>query len=123
MMKSIIFISNTLAILAIATVALTATQNVSAFKEGKFVYNQRNHLTCSEDDEGGIECGGTSGYVANNLSPDTHENENFNDNRGDTYEDRCKENSHSVPNAGSENNGNDDDGGESFCDPDDEPEE
>jgi hypothetical protein len=113
-MKTIIFMASTLAILAIATVAVTATQNVSAFKEGKFVYNQRNHLSCSEESG----CEGTSGYVANNLTPDRHENENFNDNRGDEYDERCKENSHDVPNKGSENNRNGDDGGESFCDPD-----
>jgi hypothetical protein len=120
-MKSIIFIASLIVILATATI--TASQSVTALKDGKSVYNTRNHLVCEGIDTPEIECKSTSGYVANGVTPDTHENENFNDNRGDTYEDRCKENSHSVPNAGSENNGNDDDGGESFCDPDDEPEE
>ena len=48
------------------------------------------------DDPENIECKGTSGYTSNNLIEGTHDSQNFNDNRGDTQEERCKENSHSY---------------------------
>jgi hypothetical protein len=105
--------------LAIVLAALVAVliigiqqQNAVALKDGKFVYNQRNHLSCTDVDTPEIECEGNSGFVANNVIPGKHENENFNDHK----EDKCKVNSHNVPNKGSDNNNNNGEEG-NFCDP------
>jgi hypothetical protein len=78
------------AILASLVFALTIQQqNVAAFndKNNQFVYNSHNHLQISEDH-------GIASNSASTLNDGTsHFNDNFNDNRGETY----KSNSHSKP--------------------------
>jgi hypothetical protein len=99
-----------LAILATATLAsLVFTpaiqqQNVEASndkndKEDKLVFNDHSHTKI--DEKHGVT--GNEGSVLN--EEDSHFNSNFNTNRGDTFEDRNKCNSHSIPaNTGGEGN-------------------
>jgi hypothetical protein len=85
-----------LATAALASLAFALTiqqQNVAAFndKNNQFVYNSHNHLQISEDH--GIASNSASTY----NDGTSHINDNFNDNRGETYEERYKSNSHSKP--------------------------
>jgi hypothetical protein len=91
-----------LAILATATLAsLVFTpaiqqQNVEASsdkndEEDKHVFNQHSHTKIDEKHS----ITGNDGSVLN--EEDSHINSNFNTNRGDTFEDRSKCNSHSIP--------------------------
>ena len=81
-------------VLASLVFALTIQQqNVAAFNEknNQFVYNSHNHLQISED----------HGIASNSASTfndrTSHFNDNFNDNRGETYEERYKSNSFTKP--------------------------
>lgn len=81
---------------ALASLAFALTiqqQNVAAFNDrnNQFVYNSHNHLQISEDH--GIAS--NSGSTLNDGT--SHFNDNFNDNRGETFEERYKSNSHSKP--------------------------
>jgi hypothetical protein len=68
-------------------------------KEDKLVFNHHSHTKI--DEKHGIT--GNDGSVLN--EEDSHFNSNFNTNRGDTFEDRNKCNSHSIPaNTGGEGN-------------------
>ena len=52
------------ALVAVALVGI-GQQNIVALKDGKSVYNQRNHLVCEDIDTPTPECEGTSGFVDN----------------------------------------------------------
>ena len=93
-MKSIKWSLLVTAALASLVFALTIQQqNVAAFndKNNKFVFNQHSHTRISEDH--GIT--GNDGRVSNDETQ--HYNDNFNSNRGETFEERFKCNSHSKP--------------------------
>jgi len=72
-------------------VTSSVQQNVAAINDrnNQFVFNIHNHLQISEDH-------GIASNSANTFNGGTsHFNGNFNDNRGETYEERYKSNSHS----------------------------
>ena len=85
-----------LATAALASLVFVLTiqqQNVAAFNEKNnlAVFNTHSHTGISENH--GVR--GNDGHVSNDgLS---HHNDNFNANRGDTFEERSKSNDHSKP--------------------------
>jgi hypothetical protein len=81
---------------ALASLAFALTiqqQNVAAFNDrnNQFVFNSHNHLQISEDHGIGSNSANTFNYGT------SHYNDNFNSNRGETFEERFKSNSHSKP--------------------------
>jgi hypothetical protein len=95
-MKTILLILTVTSILAVlaATIAVTQSQNVAAFNEKNnlLTYNSHDHTQISE--KHGIR--GNDGTVYNDAN--THQNDNFNTNRGETFEERAKSNVHDKPN-------------------------
>jgi hypothetical protein len=93
-MKSIKWTLLATAALALLVLALTIQQqNVAAFndKNNQFVYNKHSHTQISEDH-------GITGNEGNILNDGTsHYNDNFNYNRGETFEERFKSNFHTKP--------------------------
>jgi hypothetical protein len=95
-MKSIKWSLLATAALVLASLAFALTiqqQNVEAFndKNNQFVFNHHDHTRISENH--GIT--GNEGHAVNNE--DSHYNDNFNSNRGETFEERFKSNSHDKP--------------------------
>jgi hypothetical protein len=85
-----------LATAALASLVFVLTiqqQNVAAFNEKNnlFVFNSHSHTGISENH--GVR--GNDGRVSNDEL--SHHNENFNTNRGETFEERQKTNDHSKP--------------------------
>lgn len=78
---------------SLAFVLAIQQQNVAAFndKNNQLVFNNHDHTQISEDH--GVR--GNDGTVLNDKT--SHYNDNFNSNRGETFEERSKCNSHSKP--------------------------
>jgi hypothetical protein len=80
--------------LALASLVLAISiqqQNVAAFNDNnQNVFNHHDHSRISEDDIQSNE-----GHAVNDE--DSHYNDNFNSNRGETFDERFKCNSHSKP--------------------------
>jgi hypothetical protein len=92
-MKSIKLMIATAVLASLVFVLTTQQQNVTAFndKNNQVVFNNHDHTQISEDH--GIQ--GNDGTVFNDKT--SHYNDNFNSNRGETFEERSKCNSHSKP--------------------------
>jgi hypothetical protein len=92
-MKTIKWSLLTTAVLASLVFSVTIQQqNVAAFndKNNQNVFNHHDHSRISED-----EIQSNEGHAVNDE--DSHFNDNFNSNRGETFEERYKCNSHSKP--------------------------
>ena len=85
LMKSIKLILLATAVLAIASLAVGTTMQAQA----KFIDNRHSHTSIG-DEIGEIK--GNEAVVQN--TDESHTNTNFNYNRGDTFEERYKENTH-----------------------------
>jgi hypothetical protein len=91
-MKSIKWSLATAALAALVVALTIPQQNVAAFndKNNQNVFNHHDHSRISEDDIQSNE-----GHASNDE--DSHYNDNFNSNRGETFDERFKCNSYSKP--------------------------
>ena len=93
-MKSVkCFLLATAVLASLAFVLAIQQQNIAAFndKNNQLVFNNHDHTQISEDH--GVRV--TMVPVLNDKT--SHYNDNFNSNRGETFEERSKCNSHSKP--------------------------
>jgi hypothetical protein len=100
-MKSIKWSLLTTAALASLVFTLTIQQQnveASSNKDDKLIFNQHSHTQI--DEKHGVT--GNDGTVLNSEinGEKSHTNTNFNTNRGETFEERSKCNSHSIPASG-----------------------
>ena len=95
-MKSVLLILTVTSALAVlvATITATQSQNAAAFNEKNNLLNFNSHDHTQISEKHGIK--GNDGTVYNDAN--IHQNDNFNTNRGDTFEERAKSNFHYKPN-------------------------